>query len=80
MRPQPILNLSKNILQETRRILLILRIRLDNLIHESGRHQLIAGNPLAHDERLVRLGDAETLDEGAAGAAFGDEAERGEGG
>lgn len=79
MRAQPLLHLLQRQLQEPLGVLGSARGRGDDLVHEPGRHELFARDALAHDEGLVGLGDAEAFDEGAGGAAFGDEAEGGEG-
>lgn len=73
---QTIIHLLKHLLQEPIGVLLLPRLRGDNLIHETSRNELLTGNALAHDERLVGLRNTETLDEGAAGAALGDKTER----
>lgn len=74
-----IINLLKHLLQEPIRILLLSRLRSNNLIHKSSRNKLFTGNALAHNERFIRLSDAKTLDEGTTSAAFSNETERGEG-
>lgn len=78
MRPQPLLDLLQHQLQETLRVLGLARRRGDDLVDETRRDELLAGDALAHDEGLVGLGDPQTLDEGARGAALGDQAEGGE--
>jgi hypothetical protein len=70
-----IINLLKHLLQEPIRILLLSRLRSNNLIHKPSRNKLFTGNALAHDERFIRLSDAKTLDEGTTSAAFSDETE-----
>lgn len=74
-----IINLLKHLLQEPIRILLLSGLRHNNLIHKSSRNKFFTGNPLAHDERLIRLSDTEALDEGTTSASFRDKTERGEG-
>ncbi|KAK1487555.1 hypothetical protein CCUS01_14983 [Colletotrichum cuscutae] len=77
MLPQPLVNLSQDQLPE----LGILPLpRLKHLVHEPGMQQLLRRDPLAHNQRLVRLGDAQPLHQRAGGAALGHEAERREGG
>lgn len=71
MRTEAILNLLKNLAQKTRRVITLARGGTDNLIHEASRNEFVTGNPLAHYKRFISLGDTESLDEGAAGAAFG---------
>lgn len=78
MRTQTLVNLLENLLEEPRRVIGFAGRGGDDLVHEAGGDQLLAGDPLAHDERLVGFGDAQALDEGAGGAALGDEAEGGE--
>lgn len=78
MRTQTILNLLKNLLKEALRVIGFTGRSGDDLVHEAGGHQLLAGDPLAHDERFVGLGDSQALYKGAGGAALGDEAEGGE--
>lgn len=51
-----------------------------DLIQVARVEQLLGPEALAHDEGLVGLCGAEALDEGAGGAALGDEADGGEGG
>ena len=53
--------------------------RLEDAVDEATLLQLASGNALAHDESLIALGYAQTLDQGARGTALGDEAERREG-
>lgn len=48
-------------------------------VDEAAALELGGGDALAHDEGLVAPGGAEPLDEGAGGAALGDEAQGGEG-
>lgn len=79
MRAQPLLHLLQHPGQEAGRVVGPAGRRREDLVHEAGGDQLVAGDALAHDEGLVGLGDAEALDEGARAAALGDEAERGEG-
>lgn len=74
---KPVVHLLQHQLQE---LLLLVRLGVENLVHEPALHQLLRGDALAHDERLVGLGDAHPLHETAAGAALGDQAEGREGG
>lgn len=72
----PIIHLLKHLLQELGRVL---ASDVDDLVHETGLHELVAGDALAHDERLVGLADAESAYEADGGVALGHETERGEG-
>ena len=81
MRAHAILNLLKYSLQESLRIVIAPASRLDNLVHVPRRNQVLNRNPLAHNQRFVRLGNTQPLDERAARAALGHETqgrERGE--
>lgn len=69
---QPLLDLLQHLVQEP---LLFIPPRLDDFVHEPDALHFLGGNPLAHYQRLVCLADAQSLDECAAGATFGDEAE-----
>lgn len=75
---EAIIHFSQNTLQEARGILGFPRLCLNNLVHETGRHKLVTGNALAHNQGLVGLGNAEAFDECTACATLGDESERGE--
>lgn len=72
VRTKTIINLLKHLLQEPIRVLLLPRFRRNNLIHKASRNKLVTGNPLTHDERLVRLGNSKALDKGTTSTAFGD--------
>jgi hypothetical protein len=77
MPAKPLIHLLQHQLQE---LLLLVRLGVEDLVHEPALDQLLGRDALAHDERLVGFRDAHALDEAAAGAALGDEAEGGEGG
>jgi hypothetical protein len=53
-------------------------LAVENLIHKSHMKQFFGRNALAHDQRLVGLGDAHSLDERTGCEALGDEADAGE--
>lgn len=53
--------------------------RLEDGVDEAGGQQLGGGDAAAHEEGLVGLGIAQAQDQGAAGAALGDEAQRAKG-
>jgi hypothetical protein len=76
MPAKPVVHLLEHQLQE---LLLLVRLGVEDLVHEPTLDQLLRGDALAHDERLVGLGDAHPLHETAAGAALGDQAEGREG-
>jgi hypothetical protein len=77
MLAKPVVDLLQHQLQE---LLLLIRLGVKDLVHEPALDQLVGGDALAHDQRLVGLGDAHPLHEAPARAALGDEAEGGEGG
>lgn len=52
----------------------------ENLIDKARGLELVRGDAAAHEQGLVGLGIAEAQDQGARGAAFGDEADGAEGG
>ena len=77
MLAKPVVDLLEHQLQE---LLLLVRLRVEDLVDEPALDQLVGGDALAHDQRLVGFGDAHPLDEASAGAALGYEAEGCEGG
>ena len=77
MLAKSVVNLLEHQLQE---LLLLVRLRVEDLVDETALDQLVGGNALAHDQRLVGLGDSHPLNEAPAGATLGYEAEGGEGG
>lgn len=59
--------------------LMLILARVEDPVDEPRLQQLLRADPLAHDERLVRLADAQAPHERVAGPAFGHQPERGEG-
>jgi hypothetical protein len=74
--PKPLIDFLQHLLYELPIRIHILRVNTRNdLINETNLHHFLRADTLGHDERLVGLGDAETLDECGTGASFGDETE-----
>ena len=76
MLAKSVVNLLEHQLQE---LLLLVRLRVEDLVDETTLYELVRGDALAHDQRLVSLGDSHPLDETPARAALGYEAEGSEG-
>ena len=70
---ETIIDLPQHRLEE----LLIILASINNLVHKSNVQQLLCSNSLAHDERLVRLANTESLNEANTGSTFCNETERG---
>lgn len=78
MTPQPLFYLFQHFTQKPLRIGLLPGWRGNNFVNEPRALELGTCYPLAHYESFICFGDAHSFDEGAACAALGDEAERGE--
>lgn len=52
---------------------------VEDLVHESSLQQLLSGDTLAHDQRLIRFADTQALHKRMACTTFRDESERSEG-
>lgn len=77
MLTQPLINLLQH---QPPELLILTLLHIKDGIDEPALLQLIGREALAHDQRLIGLGDAEAVDECAGGTALCDEAEGGEGG
>lgn len=72
MHAQPLVHLREDLLQE---LFVVAGLRIENLVHVTYVHQFLNRKPLAHDQRLVRLGDAQPLHKSARGAALSHQAQ-----
>ncbi len=76
VRTKPLIHLVEHHLIELG--ILILTTSVKDGIHKAAALELRGSDALAHDESLVGLGEAETLDERAGGTTLGDETQGGE--
>jgi len=74
---KPVVDLLQHQLQE---LLLLRRLRVEDLVDETTLDQLLGCDALAHDQRLVGFRDAHPLHEASTRSSLGYESEAGEGG
>ena len=75
MTPEAVLNLLED---QAAELLVLALFAVENLIHEAYLKYFLEGDALAHDKRLVGLGNPHPLDEGMRGKTLGHEANAGE--
>lgn len=74
MASQPLIHLLQHLLQELGRVL---APHINNLIHKPSMHQLLTRNPLTHNQRLVRLANAQPLHKSNTRISLRHQTERG---
>lgn len=76
VRPEPLVDLVEDQLSE---LVVLTSGRVKDAVDKASREQLVGGNALAHDERLVGFGIPQAQDQRATGTALGHKPNRAKG-